>query len=327
MTNKVAFCFLISYKHEINKEHIWIKWLKEIEDIVNVYIHYTDYSQIKSSWIRERVLPQKCIVNTNYTHVVPAYMSLMNYASKIDTNNQWFCFVTESCCPIIPAKDFRRIFLKKNKKSIMKHKPIWWNPYFINRANLSYLEPRYHLSNNPWFILSRKSVELCLLYININFEIYDLICRGPIANESIFAIMLYSQNALTSANVINKDVFATDWNNMDSPTSPHTFHIGNPSELKFIEEKTQDKYVMFLRKVSSDFPDDILEKYISICNSYDDNNKIIYEKDEDQDEDKNIDYEKYYYKTIMYLFIGCIMLYCGLSFSIFMYIIVSKIRI
>jgi len=302
-TNKVAFCFLISYKHEINKEHIWVKWLKELEDIVNVYIHYTDYSQIKSNWIRERVLPQKCIMNTNYTHVVSAYMSLMNYASKIDSNNQWFCFVTESCCPIIPAKDFRQIFLKKYKKSIMKHRAIWWNTYFINRANLSYLEPKYHLANNPWFILSRKSVELCLLYLNINFKIYDLICRGPIANESIFAIMLYSQNALTSSNVINKDVFATDWNNMDSSTSPHMFHTGNPSELRFIEGKKQDKYVMFLRKVGSDFPDDILEKYISICNS-----------DENNDDNKNIDYEKYYYKTILYLFIGigCIMLYFGI---------------
>ena len=260
---KIALCFLISYQHIINKEHIWIQWIKELEDIVNVYIHYTDYSKIQSQWIKQRVLPYKYIVKTNYTHVVPAYMSLMYYASEKDPTNQWFCFVTGSCCPIIPASVFRRQFFENHRKSIMTYKPIWWNPFLVNRANLLRLKPEYHLGNNPWFILSRDAVTKCLLYQKKNFLIYHVICSGSIANESIFAIMLSSQNILNNNHVINKEVFATDWKNMDSPTSPHTFRKGNTEEICFIEDKKREKYIMFLRKVGCEFPDDVLKNYIS----------------------------------------------------------------
>ena len=58
---KIALCFLISYDHVIHKEDIWIQWINEIKDIINVYIHYTDYSKIKSSWIRSHILPEKYI--------------------------------------------------------------------------------------------------------------------------------------------------------------------------------------------------------------------------------------------------------------------------
>jgi len=259
---KIALCFLISYQHKLNKEHIWIKWIKENEDIINVYFHYTDYSKIQSRWIQQRVLPNKYIIKTDYTHVVPAYISLMNYAYKVDPANIWFCFLTESCCPIIPASEFRRRFFKYYNKSLITYRPIWWNPFIINRANLRQLKPEYHLGNNPWFILSRISVEKCLLYTEKNNAIYNLICNGLIANESIFAIMLLTQNMLNNKQVINREVFATDWAHMDSPTSPHTFCKGNSEELDFIEEKKKDKYIMFLRKVGCEFPDEHLEKYI-----------------------------------------------------------------
>ena len=259
---KIALCFLISYQHIINKEDIWIQWIKEIEDIVNIYIHYTDYSKIQSPWIKKWVLPDKYIAKTDYTHVVPAYMSLMYYASAADPTNKWFCFVTGSCCPIIPASEFRRRFFENHRKSIMTYKPIWWNPYLVNRANLLRLKPEYHLGNNPWFILSRDAVIKCLLYQKKNFLIYHLICNGPIANESIFAIMLSSQNILNNDNVINKEVFATDWKHMDSPTSPHTFRKGNTEEIDFIKEQKREKYIMFLRKVGCEFPDEVLKNYI-----------------------------------------------------------------
>ena len=43
---KVALCFLISGKHEINKESLWKDWIEENKDIINVYFHYTDYIRI-----------------------------------------------------------------------------------------------------------------------------------------------------------------------------------------------------------------------------------------------------------------------------------------
>ena len=257
---KIALCFLISYDHTIHKEHIWIKWINEIKQYVNVYIHYTNAQKIKSAWIKKHILPPNYIQQTDYLHVVPAYMALMHYALNADKTNQWFCFITDACCPIIPALEFKKRFFKYYNKSIMKYKPIWWNVYHFNRANLRHLTPAYHLANNPWFIFSRSASEKCILYAKINTNIYHLICRGSVANESIFAIMLSSQNELK--NVINEEVCATDWSKMETSTSPYTFRYGNQPELDFINRQRKDKYIIFLRKVAPEFPDDILEQYI-----------------------------------------------------------------
>jgi len=50
---------------------------------------------------------------------------------------------------------------------------------------------------------------------------------------------------------------------MTSPTSPHLFKDANIDDINFIEREL-DKYdsVMFIRKVSTEFPDDVIRKYI-----------------------------------------------------------------
>ena len=77
---KVALCFTISYEHILNKEHIWREWIEPNKDIINVYFYYKDHSKIQSSWIKEHTLPKSHIRETSYYHVIPAYISLMNYA-------------------------------------------------------------------------------------------------------------------------------------------------------------------------------------------------------------------------------------------------------
>jgi protoheme ferro-lyase len=42
---KTALCFLISYEHILNKEQLWIDWIKPNQDIINVYFHYKDINQ------------------------------------------------------------------------------------------------------------------------------------------------------------------------------------------------------------------------------------------------------------------------------------------
>ena len=37
---KVALCFIISYQHILNKEQLWIDWIKPNKDIINIYFHY-----------------------------------------------------------------------------------------------------------------------------------------------------------------------------------------------------------------------------------------------------------------------------------------------
>ena len=273
---KIAICFLISRENKINKEHIWVRWLEENKDIINIYIHYSDYYKIKSSWIKDHVIPKRYITPTDYYHIVPAYMSLMEYASFHDKNNKWFCFITESCCPIIPANTFRHLFLRYYQKSIMTYCPIWWNPSYVHRANLLSFKKEHQLANNPWFILSRNAVNKCLSYRREKNNTYNFICRGNIANESIFAMILNNYDMLNKEHVINEDVVMTDWKHMDSPTSPHSFHKGDEEELRFIDKNVKKKYAIFLRKVTSDFTDETLYKYINLSPINNNNKKYSY---------------------------------------------------
>jgi hypothetical protein len=259
---KIALCFIISYSHVVNKEQIWIDWIEPNKDIINVYFHYKNYSDIKSEWIRKHAIHPKCIVETDYMHVVPAYLAVMSFAMNHDFNNQWFCFLTESCVPIISPLKFRELFFENYSKTIMNWRKVWWNVQFCNRANLKMLKDDSHLANDPWFTIKREDAYRCLTYSKINTNIYTLICRGDVANESIFAIMLQAVNKLKE--VKQAVTHAADWSRMTSATSPHVFKEGNKTDLLFINDFLEKNcYTMFLRKVDAKFPDQIIREYIN----------------------------------------------------------------
>lgn len=260
---KIALCFLISGDHVVNKEEIWRKWIEPNEDIINIYFHYKDFFKIKSKWIKYHCIPNPHIVETSYYHVVPAYLSLMYFAMKEDVENEWFCMLTESCVPLISPFEFREKFFYNYNKTILSWKKAWWNVKMHKRANLRFLEPDYHLGHSPYFVLCKKSLQLSLKYQNVNKKIFDFICEGGLANESIFAVMLKAQNVLDE--VVNATTHLTDWVRMSSPTSPHLFEKGNQRDITFLEnelKKNDNNQVMFLRKVASEFPDEILHNYI-----------------------------------------------------------------
>lgn len=254
---KIALCFIISYSHIVNKEQIWIDWIKPNEDIINVYFHYKNYSEIKSVWIQKYAMHPRCIVHTDYMHIVPAYIALMSFAFNHDSQNQWFCFLTDSCVPIISPLQFRELFFTNYSKSILSWKQAWWNLQLCKRANLHRLKEEFHLANDPWFVMTREDVKKSIVYSNINKPIYNLICSGKVANESIFAIMLHSTNRLKD--VIPAVTHAADWSRMTSTTSPHIFKEGGVDDTNFIVNFLEkNKYTMFLRKVDPGFPDSLL---------------------------------------------------------------------
>ena len=259
---KVALCFIINYEHVLNKEEIWKKWIQTNKDIINVYFFYKDITKIKSQWIREHALPQnQCSYNTSYLHVIPAYISLMNYAFNHDKGNLWFSFLTDSCCPIISPRRFRYLFFNNYSKSVMKWCKAWWNPQFHKRANLMLLPEEFRLANDPWFVLKREDVQSCINYIRSNPVLVKTICNGGLANESLFAIILYSCNKLQ--NVLCESTHATDWSRMASSTSPYLFSHKCDRDIQFIEKMLrQNEYTMFVRKIAVEFPDDVLEYYI-----------------------------------------------------------------
>ena len=276
---KIALCFIISYDHILNKEEIWREWIEPNKDIINVYFYYKDFKKIKSQWIRQHTIPSKYIHETNYYHIIPAYLSVMSFALYHDIANNWFCMLTDSCCPIISPKKFRYMFYNYYDKSIMSWKHAWWNPSFCKRANLHLLPKELHLGNDPWFVLKREHVLQILCFVNKQKDIIKKISSGAIANESLFAIILYCYRQLDmDGPVISAPTHITDWSRMANATSPHIFKEANEKDIKFIDtELKNNTYSMFIRKVDAEFPNDILKKYIYEKTREDDNELLLNE--------------------------------------------------
>lgn len=290
---KVALCFIISYKHILNKEQLWINWIKENQDIINVYFHYKDINLIKSPWIKMYTIPPKYIHKTSYYDVVPAYMSLLSYAFHHDLENKWFCMLTDSCVPIISPAKFRQLFFEHYQTSLFKWKPAYWNINIHRRANLRLFKKEYWLANDPWFTLSRDHVHKCILFLTIKNDIYQKVNAGGLANESIFAIILQTFDQLGNKDkLLNEQSTITDWTRMSSPTSPYLFKEATDENINIIAKLLKDNpKTMFLRKVDSAFPDQ------AILDLYDNEKKKIVSLN---------------YKHI-YMFISCL----GLIFILF----------
>jgi hypothetical protein len=254
---KVALCFIISYKHILNKEQIWINWIKENQDIINVYFHYKDINLIKSPWIKMYTIPPEYVHKTSYYDVVPAYMSLLSYAFYHDSENKWFCMLTDSCVPIISPAKFRQLFFEHYQTSLFKWKPAYWNINIHRRANLRLLKKEFWLANDPWFTLSRDHVHKCILFLSLKNDIYRKVIDGGLANESIFAIILQTFDQLGDQNkLVNEQSTITDWTRMSSPTSPYIFKEATEENINIISNLLKENSkTIFLRKVSSSFPD------------------------------------------------------------------------
>jgi len=271
---KLALCFLISGDHILNKEHIWIKWIEEFgKHNVNVYFHYKDYNKIKSEWIQNHAIPPKYIVPTSYFHVVPAYISILQFALNHDQQNQWFCMLTDSCVPIISPLKCREMFLSNYNYSIFNWKKPWWNMQLCKRANLHLLPPDLQLGHDPWFVLKRQDVRYIMTWSSSPHtrQIYNTVCSGGLANESIFAVIFYLMGLLGRDYMLQYTTHLTDWTRADSSTSPHVFKLEDEDNdgkkqqediLVICEQLSQNKYAMFLRKVAPSFPDSILEEII-----------------------------------------------------------------
>lgn len=263
---KVALCFIISYQHILNKEQLWIDWIKPNKDIINVYFHYKDINLIKSPWIKLYTIPPKMVQNTSYYDVVPAYMAVLSYAYEHDKENVWFSLLTDSCVPIISPQKFREMFFNHYQASIIKCKPAYWNITIHRRANLRLLTKEFWLANDPWFTLCRDHVHKCILFMTLKTGIYKQINMGGLANESIFAIILQTFNELTNPfRLINTSATLSDWTRMSTPTSPYLFKDDTPENINIITNLLKEnKYAMFLRKVHKDFPDSAIKDIMNI---------------------------------------------------------------
>jgi hypothetical protein len=275
---KIALCFIISYEHIVNKEEIWKEWIEPNKDIINVYFYFKDFAKIKSKWIIEHTILPNYIYETSYYHVIPAYLSIMSFALTTDIHNSWFCLLTESCCPIISPKKFRFLFYKNYNKSIINCKQSWWNIEFHKRANLAKLPKEFHLANEPWFILTREHVVKVLNFIKLQPKITKTICSGGLANESLFAIILFGNKQVDSNSVILSVTHIADWSRMKNATSPFIFKTASEIDVNFIDsELEKNKFAIFIRKIAPEFPNNILRHYIYEKNKKNDEHLILIE--------------------------------------------------
>lgn len=274
---KIALCFIINYQHILNKEDVWKEWIEENKDIINVYFFYKDLRKIKSQWIKEHAIPTNYIFETSYYHVIPAYLSILNYTFNHDEQNKWFCMLTDSCCPIISPKRFRYLFYNYYNKSLFSWKKAWWNPNFHKRANLAKLSKDLWLANDPWFVLTRENVKQVFHFVSNQKILTKTICDGGLANESLFAIIFNFYKELEETNkshIICSISHLADWKRMSSATSPHLFKNADEEDIKFIDtELERNFHAMFIRKVAPEFPDEMLRQYIF----KDDDNLVIVE--------------------------------------------------
>ena len=264
---KIALCFIINYDHILNKENIWREWIEPNKDIINVYFFYNDFRKIKSNWIKEHSIPPNNIVNTSYYHVVPAYLSILNFAFKNDEQNKWFCMLTDSCCPIISPRRFRYLFYKNHNKSIFSWKQAWWNTEFHKRANLAKIPKELWLANDPWFVLTRENIKQIFHFVSTQKTITKTVCDGGLANESLFAIIFKFYKELEEksrgSHITCAVSHLADWKRMSSATSPHVFKDVDEDDINFIDKELEkNNYAMFIRKVTPEFSDEVLRHYI-----------------------------------------------------------------
>ena len=300
---KIALCFIINYEHILNKEHIWREWIKPNEDIINVYFYYKDLNKIKSNWIIEHAIPPKYIHETSYYHVIPAYLSLMNFAFCDNVYNKWFCILTDSCCPIISPKRFRYLFYNHHNHSLFSWKPAWWNPSFHKRGNLTNLPKELWLGHDPWFVLTRANVKQIIHFANIRPSITKTISNSELANETLFAVIFYLYKELEPNNIKSHIICSSshivDWNRQSTKTSPHVFKHSNEEDIIFInKELERNKFSIFIRKVDPIFSDNILNQYIYNYNKVLDDQLVMKEP-----------FEMIYNRYIFIIINGCYILF------------------
>ena len=205
------------------------------------------------------------------------------FAFTHDIQNKWFCLLTDSCCPIISPKRFRYLFYKYSNESLFSWKQAWWNPEFHKRANLAKLPKELWLANDPWFTLTRENVKQVFHFVSTQQTITKTICDGGLANESLFAIIFKFYKELendfrSKSHILCVVTHLADWIRRSSTTSPHIFKEANEEDIKFIDKELERNfYAMFIRKVSPEFPDEIIRHYIYEQRRVEDSHLILYE--------------------------------------------------
>lgn len=243
---KVALLFLT--RNDVNFPTLWERLLHETTDQFTVYVHSKE--PVHNSFFQERRIDK--IVSTTWSIHCRAWQNLLQEALK-SPDNQKFVFLSESCLPLYPL-DHIYVHLMKDDQTHMAFSRPWWRPDSIRELHEINIIHRY--GNNEWIVLNRKHAEI----IANDRGIIRIISKYPNDQESYFATLLSIYGCL--GEVINHSYTYSNWNYAtNNGASP--YHFEKDDALS--QELLQDAYnigALFIRKVSKNFPETILQQAI-----------------------------------------------------------------
>ena len=199
---KIALCFIISYEHVLNKEQLWIDWIKPNQDIINIYFHYKDINKIiPISKLYEKCDPHLIYTFGNEINIVVNYNDQGNYVFDGNINKT----ITYLCS--LASVEVSKMLLKHDIDI-----DVYFTGQFVE-FDIEYEVLNYII----WRQMDCKRNTLTLLYkclnmglildgkINVDgMNIEDMI---SIMNEKQVLDVTKTYNHLLVGNLIKKHVF------------------------------------------------------------------------------------------------------------------------
>jgi len=230
---KIAFCFLIY--DIINHENLWNEFFQNVDkNKYNIYIHYKNNTPLLYF---EKFKLKNCIY-TQYEHISIVHaQNLLLQNALLDSDNQHFIFVSNSC---VPFKSFEHIY---NSLST-KHSYFNICPQFqclqrckhlLNDSNKHFIQ-----KSSQWCILNKKHASLMLSHT----DYFDWFKDISAPDEHCYISNIFCHNLqdeiITTPNVAHDATTFTNWEGHDYPF-PSQYGLKNYSsisenELRFLLE-------------------------------------------------------------------------------------------
>jgi hypothetical protein len=201
---------------------------------------------------------------TAWGWLVGAMMSMYDYAVQTQSA-EWYTLHSDTCVPMVSPDRFVQIFNKHKQHSFVSYDKIWWKPEIVRRANLRMLPPQMHFVHSQWCIFCHEDLSQMVHLSKTNERIKNLlsiVSSGHTADESYAAVLLFNINGLK--NVIKKPTTLVDWKRTPNGNNPYKFETWAFDDAKIVHDirKTTPNEHMFMRKVGSAFPDDVLRRHM-----------------------------------------------------------------
>jgi hypothetical protein len=250
-----TFCFLVT--RDLIKERIWRSWFSGLDALgfqYSIATHCSNPADIKSDWLRATLIPDS--LPTSWEFHAQAILALYEYTFN-NSESQWISLHSESCVPIVSPARFIAIFEESKGRTMLSYRPIWWDPAIIPRANLTKIPAKFHVQHPEWCILAREDLIIILIIANKNRALIQHILAGPAADESLVGICLGFYDRLKD--VINTQTTIVDWDRSPNGDNPYTFATWGPADDELMKiKRAKHPWAMFLRKIGSTIPDEII---------------------------------------------------------------------